>query len=88
MNLIQDEMLELIQPPCVNPFYGVHTVKVAPRSDLDEDQTDRYWRLFGKYPNDFAAAVNKLLPATCRLVSFDHLSNTLTYEQRTHSSNL
>ena len=52
MNLIRDELLELIQQPVtqdVVPVDGRYQTRVVPRQDLDDDQVDRYWRLFGKY---------------------------------------
>ncbi|MED5270060.1 MAG: hypothetical protein VYE26_01340 [Pseudomonadota bacterium] len=79
MNLIRDELLELIDVPTVDEK-GTYRTPVVPRADLDDDQVDRYWRLFGKYPNDFAAAVNKLLPKSKTFVTYDHLNNILTYE--------
>ena len=79
MNLIRDELLELISIPTVDKK-GTYRTPVVPRADLDDDQVDRYWRLFGKYPNDFAAAVNKLLPKSKTFVTYDHLNNILTYE--------
>jgi len=88
MNLIVEDLLELIQPPCVNPFYGTHTTNVVPRSDLDEERLEKYWRLFSKYPNDFASAVAKMLPHSVDFITYDHLKNELTYEQRTRSRNL
>ena len=52
MNLIRDELLELIQPVVqdVVQVEGTFQTRVVPRQDLDDDQVDRYWRLFGKYP--------------------------------------
>tara|TARA_B100001094_G_scaffold91549_1_gene87544 strand:- start:306 stop:563 length:258 start_codon:yes stop_codon:yes gene_type:complete len=85
MNLIRDELLELIQQPVaqdVVPVEGTYQTRIVPRQDLDDDKVDRYWRLFRKYPNDFAAAVNRLLPKDIRFLSYNHLSNMLTYEQR------
>ena len=85
MNLIRDEMLELIQQPVaqdVVPVEGTYQTRIVQRQDLDDDKVDRYWRLFRKYPNDFAAAVNRLLPKDIRFLSYNHLSNMLTYEQR------
>ena len=79
MNLIRDELLELISVPTVDKK-GTYRTPVVPRAELDDDQVDRYWRLFGKYPNDFAAAVNKLLPKSKTFVTYDHLNNILTYE--------
>ena len=86
MNLIRDELLELIQQPVaqnVVPIEGdfLFQTRVVPREDIDDDKVDRYWRLFGKYPNDFAAAVNKLLPKGVRFITYNHLNNLLTYEQ-------
>ena len=88
MSIVTDDLVNLIQPPYVNPFYGTHTCRVVPRIDLEEADLDRYWRYFKKFPNEFASAVSKLLPTCCTLVSYDHLNNVLTYEQRTRSSNL
>ena len=89
MSIVTDDLVEnLIQPPGVNPFYGTHTTSVVPRTDLSEEDLTRYWRYFKRFPNEYASAVNKLLPSSCQLISFDHLNNVLTYEQRTRSSNL
>ena len=92
MSIVTDDLVEnLIQPPYVNPFYGKHTPWVVPRSDLDEEETRRYWRYHKRFPNEFAGAINKLLvkqSVSCKFITYDHLKNLLTYEQRTHSSNL
>ena len=62
MSIVTDDLVEnLIQPPYVNPFYGKHTTWVVPRSDLDEEETRRYWRYHKRFPNEFAGAINKLL---------------------------
>lgn len=81
MNLILDELLELIEVPVIPEVRSAGQVRIYPKRDLDYDHEKRFWRLFGKYPNDFAAAVNKLLPDSVKFVSYDHLNNVLTYEQ-------
>lgn len=92
MSIVTDDLVDnLIQPPYVNPFYGTYTTSILPRQDITEEDTTRYWRYYKKFPNEFAGAINKLLLAqsrSCKFVSYDHLNNVLTYEQRTHSSNL
>ena len=80
MNLILDELKSLIEVPVIPEVRSAGQVRVFPKADLDYDQVQRYWRLFGKYPNDFAAAVNKLLPKSKTFVTYDHLNNILTYE--------
>ena len=92
MSIVTDDLVDnLIQPPYVNPFYGTHTTWIVPRTDLDEEETRRYWKYHKRFPNEFAVAINKLMLKQSRsfkFVTYDHLQNILTYEQRTHSSNL
>jgi len=92
MSIVTDDLVDnLIQAPYVNPFYGTHTTWIVPRTDISEEETTRYWRYHKRFPNEFAGAINKLMLKQSRsfkFIEYDHLKNILTYEQRTHSSNL
>jgi hypothetical protein len=57
---------------------GEYAIQVLPRQDLDEDGVNKYWRIFGKFPNEFAAAVYRSLPDDVEFQSYDHLQNKLT----------
>ena len=45
----------------INPFpnrytRGMFEIRVLPHEDLDYEGTLKFWRMFKKFPNDFAAA--------------------------------
>ena len=49
----------------INPFpnrytRGQYEIRVLPHEDLDYDGIQKFWRLFKKFPNDFAAAAKSL----------------------------
>jgi len=50
---------------------------VLPHDDLDYDGVEKFWRLFKKFPNDFAAAAVSLLPDDVEFIQYDHLNNIL-----------
>ena len=77
-NPLADYIQTLVEPFPSRRTVGEYSFSVTPRVDLDEDGELRYWRAFRKFPNDFAAALNRMLPRDVEFVSYDHLSNTLT----------
>jgi len=77
-NPLADYITTLVEPFPNRYTMGEYTISVSPRADLDDDGVQRYWRAFSKFPNDFAAALNRMLPRDVEFRSYDHLSNTLT----------
>ena len=77
MNMLQQHIRE-----CINPFPNRYTrgqfeIRVLPHDDLDYDGVEKFWRLFKKFPNDFAAAAVSLLPSDVEFIQYDHLNNIL-----------
>ena len=68
----------LIEPLPNRYTMGEYSVQVLPRQDLDEDGVAKYWRIFSKFPNEFAAAVSRLTPSDIEFRSYDFLSNKFT----------
>ena len=54
---------------------GDAVVRPVPKAGLDDDGVKKFWRLFSRYPNDFAASAVKALPKDVEFVSYDHLNN-------------
>ena len=77
MNLLQDHIKEYINPFPNRYTRGTWEVRVLPREDLDDDGVKKFWRLFAKFPNDFAAAAVSLLPDDVEFIQYDHLNNIL-----------
>jgi hypothetical protein len=77
MNLLQEHITEFIQPFPNRYTRGQYEVRVLPRQDLDYDGVEKFWRLFAKFPNDFAAAAVSLLPDDVEFIQYDHLNNIL-----------
>jgi hypothetical protein len=77
MNLLQEHITEFIQPFPNRYTRGQYEVRVLPRQDLDYDGVAKFWRLFAKFPNDFAAAAVSLLPDDVEFIQYDHLNNIL-----------
>ena len=77
-NPLADYITTLVEPFPNRYTMGEYTISVSPRADLDDDGVQRYWRAFSKFPNDFVAALNRMLPRDVEFRSYDHLSNTLT----------
>ena len=66
----------------INPFPNRYTrgqfeIRVLPHDDLDYDGVEKFWRMFKKFPNDFAAAAVSLLPDDVEFIQYDHLNNIL-----------
>jgi hypothetical protein len=80
--MIQNQFHQFISEhiePLPNRYtMGEYTVRVLPRQSLDYDGVQKFWRLFSRYPNDFAATLNAMLPKDIEFRSYDHLTNTLT----------
>ena len=77
MNLLSDYIKEYIQPYPIRDTPGALEIRILPREDLDYDGVQKYWRLFKKFPNDFAAAAASLLPKDVEFIQYDHLANIL-----------
>jgi len=77
-NPLADYITTLVEPFPNRYTMGEFTITVTPRADLDDDGVQRYWRAFSKFPNDFAAALNRMLPRDVEFRSYDHLQNKLT----------
>ena len=62
MNMLQEHIREFINPYPNRYTRGDFEIRVLPHEDLDYDGELKFWRLFKKFPNDFAAAAVSLLP--------------------------
>ena len=54
---------------------GDAVVRPVPKAGLDDDGVKKFWRLFSRYPNDFAASAVKALPKDVEFVSYEQLNN-------------
>jgi|TARA_B100000085_G_scaffold108981_1_gene99462 hypothetical protein len=77
MNMLQEHIREFINPYPNRYTRGDYEIRVLPHEDLDYDGVQKFWRLFKKFPNDFAAAAVSLLPRDVKFVQYDHLNNIL-----------
>ena len=77
MNMLQEHIREFINPYPNRYTRGDYEIRVLPHEDLDYDGVQKFWRLFKKFPNDFAAAAVSLLPRDVKFVEYDHLQNIL-----------
>lgn len=77
MNLLSEHIRDYIQPFPNRYTRGNFEIRVLPREDLDDDGVKKYWRMFSKFPNDFAAAAVSLLPKDVEFIQYDHLNNIL-----------
>ena len=77
MNMLQEHIREFINPYPNRYTRGDYEIRVLPHEDLDYDGVQKFWRLFKKFPNDFAAAAVSLLPRDVKFVEYDHLNNIL-----------
>jgi hypothetical protein len=77
MNMLQEHIKEYINPFPNRYTRGQYEVRVLPHDDLDDDGVKKFWRLFSKFPNDFAAAAVSLLPDDVEFIQYDHLNNIL-----------
>ena len=77
MNMLQDYIKEFINPYPNRYTRGNWEIRVLPHEDLDYDGVEKFWRLFKKFPNDFAAAAVSLLPDDVEFIQYGHLNNIL-----------
>jgi len=77
MNMLQEYIREFINPYPNRYTRGQYEIRVLPHEDLDYDGEQKFWRLFKKFPNDFAAAAVSLLPDDVEFIQYDHLANVL-----------
>ena len=77
MNMLQEHIREFINPYPNRYTRGDYEIRVLPHEDLDYDGEQKFWRLFKKFPNDFAAAAVSLLPRDVKFIQYDHLNNIL-----------
>ena len=77
MNMLQEHIREYINPYPNRYTRGQWEIRVLPHEDLDYDGVQKFWRLFKKFPNDFAAAAVSLLPRDVKFIQYDHLNNIL-----------
>ena len=77
MNMLQEHIREFINPYPNRYTRGNYEIRVLPHEDLDYDGEQKFWRLFKKFPNDFATAAASLLPDDVEFIQYDHLANVL-----------
>ena len=77
MSMLSEYITEFINPYPNRYTRGAWEIRVLPREDLDYDGVKKYWRLFKKFPNDFASAAASMLPDDVEFVKYDHLANIL-----------
>jgi len=72
MNFIVDHVKELLAP------LSVTDLQPKPKQTLSDEEVQKFWSYFAKFPNEFAAAVVQSLPSDVEFVQYDHLSNLVT----------
>ena len=77
MNMQQEHISEFINPYPNRYTRGEYEIRVLPHEDLDDEGIEKYWRMFKKFPNDFAAAAVSMLPRDVEFIQYDHLANIL-----------
>jgi len=77
MNMLAEYIKEFIAPYPSRYTRGEFEVRVRPSEDLDDDGVKKFWRLFSKFPNDFASAAVQRLPKDVEFIQYDHLNNVL-----------
>jgi hypothetical protein len=77
MNMLQEHIREFINPYPNRYTRGDYEIRVLPHDDLDDEGVEKFWRLFKKFPNDFAAAAVSMLPRDVEFIEYDHLANIL-----------
>lgn len=75
--MLAEHIRDFIQPFPNRYTRGEYEVRVLPHEDLDYEGVQKFWRLFSKFPNDFAAAAVSLLPKDVEFIQYDHLNNVL-----------
>ena len=74
--MLQEHIREYINPYPNRYTRGQWEIRVLPHEDLDDEGIEKFWRMFKKFPNDFAAAVSLLLDDV-EFDHYDHLANIL-----------
>ena len=77
MNMLQEHIREYINPYPNRYTRGDYEIRVLPHEDLDYEGEQKFWRMFKKFPNDFAAAAVSLLPDDVEFIQYDHMQNIL-----------
>ena len=77
MNMLQELIREYINPYPNRYTRGDYEIRVLPHDDLDDEGVEKFWRLFKKFPNDFAAAAVSMLPRNVEFIQYVHLANVL-----------
>ena len=77
MNMLAEHIKEYIQPYPNRYTRGAWEIRVLPHEDLDDEGIEKFWRMFKKFPNDFAAAAVSLLPKDVEFIQYDHLANII-----------
>tara|TARA_B100000925_G_C21829347_1_gene396424 strand:- start:14 stop:262 length:249 start_codon:yes stop_codon:yes gene_type:complete len=77
MNMLQEHIREFINPFPNRYTRGEYEIRVLPHEDLDDEGIEKYWRMFKKFPNDFAGAAVSMLPKDVEFIEYDHLANIL-----------
>ena len=72
MNFITDHVIELLAP------LTTEDLQPKPKEGLSDDEIEKFWSYFGKFPNEFAAAVARSLPDDVEFIQYDHLQNLVT----------
>tara|TARA_B100001989_G_scaffold237645_1_gene200468 strand:- start:823 stop:1065 length:243 start_codon:yes stop_codon:yes gene_type:complete len=75
--MLKEHIRDYIHPFPNRYTRGAYELRVLPREDLDYDDTTKFWRMFKKFPNDFAAAAVSLLPRDVEFIEYDHLANII-----------
>ncbi len=70
MNIVADHVATLVQ------FQPLSDNTLRPLSNGID--TDKYWRYFSKFPNEFAKGLALALHPEQEFVTYDHLANILT----------
>tara|TARA_B100000927_G_scaffold9224_1_gene7493 strand:- start:2 stop:253 length:252 start_codon:yes stop_codon:yes gene_type:complete len=76
-DLLKSHIRDYINPYPTRYTRGQYEIRVLPHEDLDYDGIEKFWRMFKKFPNDFAAAAVSMLPKDVEFIQYDHLANVL-----------
>ncbi len=77
MNMLKEHIRDYINPFPNRHTRGEYELRVRPHDDLEYDDIIKFWRMFKKFPNDFAAAAVSLLPKDVEFIQYDHLANII-----------
>ena len=77
MNMLKEHIRDYINPFPNRHTRGQYELRVLPHDSLRFDDSIKFWRMFKKFPNDFAAAAVSLLPKDVEFIQYDHLANII-----------